>query len=300
MFKFVKHWFTPHSGNNHRAKILHNVSLSAIIILLVVISFSANLVKATHPEVLGVSYSISETDLSAEVNAKRQENGLAPLTMNAELADAARRKAADMLAKNYWAHFAPDGSTTPWQFIRSAGYDYQFAGENLAKGFTDSGSIVNAWMNSPTHRENLLSSHYHDVGYAIVPGVLQGEDTVLVVQMFGETPDEALARVPNVTTEAITSENAAPAVPQVAEITPQAEVKSLTSEKNPAPIVDSKSASKVLLSVVLSFLILGLILDALIVERKKIPRFVGHNLDHVMLILTFILFLIVMRGGVII
>ena len=68
-----------------------------------------------------------------------------------------------MFSKNYWAHFAPDGSTSPWDFIHQSGYNYIFAGENLAKGFTDANSVVAAWMNSPSHRENILSNKYKDV-----------------------------------------------------------------------------------------------------------------------------------------
>ncbi len=299
MLDFIKHWLTPHKGNNHRAKILHNASLSVVILAIFVVTLGANFIKTNHPEVLGISYSISENDLLAQTNQQRISNGLEPLTMNSQLADAARRKAADMFAKNYWAHFAPDGSTSPWQFIRSAGYDYQFAGENLAKGFTDSGSIVNAWMNSPTHRENMLNGRYREVGFAIVPGVLNGEDTVLVVQMFGALPGEA--SVPSVTGEEVQPQAALPTAVPTAIITqaPVQEVKSTASNlKN--PIVSSEATSKTILTVVLSFIILGLILDGLIVERKKIPRLVGHNLDHIMLILTFILFLVIMKGGVVI
>ena len=64
-----------------------------------------------------------------------------------------------MIAKNYWAHNAPDGAS-PWSFFKNVGYRYLYAGENLARDFGDSASVVNAWMNSPTHRDNLLSGRY--------------------------------------------------------------------------------------------------------------------------------------------
>ena len=98
-----------------------------------------------------------------------------------------------MFAKNYWAHVSPDG-TTPWVFIKSAGYSYVYAGENLARGYNTSQDVVTAWMASPEHKQNMLSSNYQNVGFAIVTGNLTGEDTVLVVEMFGST---ALAAAPS-------------------------------------------------------------------------------------------------------
>ncbi len=296
MLSFLKHWLLPHEKNNHRAKILHNSSLLFIVILVFSFSIISHVVKITHPDVLGISYSISANDLLSLVNQQRQSGGLPALVENAQLDDAARRKAADMLAKNYWAHFAPDGSTSPWGFIKASGYNYQFAGENLAKGFTDSGSVVTAWMNSPTHRDNILSNKFKDVGFAIVPGTLQGEDTVLVVEMFGEIPSGA-AQVPEV---AVKSAQSAPAAPQ------EAQVKSVVASSPKSvervvktPKIDT-NATKTVTTVGLIFMGLALCLDALVVERRKIPRIVGHNLDHLMLIVFFIVFLIIMRGGVIV
>src|SRR5258706_10350524 len=91
-----------------------------------------------------------------------------------------------MFAKDYWAHIAPDG-TTPWSFIKGAGYNYVYAGENLARGYFSASDVVNAWMASPEHRENMLSSKFADVGFSAQNGKLTGEDTVLVVEMLGST-----------------------------------------------------------------------------------------------------------------
>src|SRR3989344_238117 len=196
MFGFLKHLLIPNEKNNHRAKLLHNSSLATILSLFLILNFAWYLISALRPDVLGVSYSISESELLELVNKERGQNGRAPLTLNPQLSDAARRKAADMLEKNYWAHFAPDGSTSPWVFIRAAGYNYVNAGENLARGFADSSSTVNAWMSSETHRDNILASKYNDIGFAIVPGTLTGEETVLIVEMFGSTTFQAVASAP--------------------------------------------------------------------------------------------------------
>jgi len=297
MLGFLKHLLTPHESNNHRAKILHNSSIFVILVLVLFSSLFVYFLKNTRPDILGISYSISETELLALINNMRQENGLAPLVLNDKLSDAARRKAADMFQKNYWSHFSPDGATSPWGFIRAAGYNYMYAGENLAKGFTDAGSIVNAWMNSSTHRENILSSRFKEVGFAISPGSLQNEETVLVVEMFGASP-QSIASVPRIATaqESIQAESLAlpTSTPQMPTSTPQK-----TQIAN-NPKIDTGITSRAASTVGLSILAFSFLADLMIVERKKIPRIVGHNLDHVILILMFLLFLILKSGGVIV
>jgi hypothetical protein len=100
------------------------------------------------------------------------------------LSAAALAKANNMFEMQYWDHFGPNGET-PWQFISAAGYTYYYAGENLAKGFTTSEGVHQAWMASPSHRENILSPNYKDIGVAILSGTLNGKNVTLVVQMFG-------------------------------------------------------------------------------------------------------------------
>src|SRR3972149_811846 len=198
MFRFLKHLFIPHEKNNHRSKVLHNSSLASIFSIFLILNFTWYFISSVRPDILGVSYSVSESELLIQVNEERAKRGLAPLTLNPQLSDAARRKAADMLEKNYWAHFAPDGSTSPWGFIRAAGYNYVHAGENLARGFTDSSAVVTAWMASQSHRDNILAYKYRDVGFAIVPGTLNGEETVLIVEMFGSSVSPFIATVSSI------------------------------------------------------------------------------------------------------
>jgi len=88
-----------------------------------------------------------------------------------------------MITNNYWVHYAPDG-TTPWLFIVSSGYQYKTAGENLAKGFDTSSGVVAGWMESPTHKANVLGD-YTDVGFAVTNGILMGSETTLIVAMYG-------------------------------------------------------------------------------------------------------------------
>lgn len=117
-------------------------------------------------------------------NEQRAGNELTTLTENELLNKAAKAKLDDMVSNNYWDHFSPQNKK-PWDFISDAQYSYVYAGENLAKGYIDSGSTVKAWMNSPTHKDNILSSRYTEIGVAVGTGKINGKPTTLVVQMFG-------------------------------------------------------------------------------------------------------------------
>lgn len=287
-------------------------------------------VERQYPAVLGDATSISVQDLLTYTNMKRQANGLAPVKLNKELSTAANQKAKHMFAQNYWAHVAPDG-TTPWVFIKDSGYQYLYAGENLARGFDSGSEVVEAWMNSPTHRENMLSPNYTDIGFAIMPGSLTGSDTVLVVQMFGspytskdQEPDK-IAAVPTVPVALSPSRAAvitlSPGAPSVA---PQASASPLptfvptptdtivatdTSDESNSfagvaavqsnPLLDTGTVKRNTSFILLFFFMFILILDAIIVERKNITRTFSHNIDHI-LFLAFILIagIIVGKGAI--
>ncbi|MCC7304583.1 hypothetical protein IT418_04205 [bacterium] len=127
---------------------------------------------------------ISSIALVELANKDRQEKELPPLKYNKKLERAAFLKAENMFKEQYWAHYGPN-KESPWQFILESGYTYAYAGENLAKGFSDSQSVHDAWMASPTHRANILDGQFQEVGIATVKGRLLGSEVFLVVQMFG-------------------------------------------------------------------------------------------------------------------
>lgn len=283
---FLRHLISPTRKNNFRARVLQNSSLVVLTFLVMLGTSIVFIVRTTHPEVLGISYSISEQELLNQTNILRAENNQASLVLDPQLSDAARRKAADMFQKDYWAHFAPDG-TTPWGFIKAAGYEYAYAGENLAKGFTSSGDVVSAWMNSPSHKENMLSNKYKDVGFAIVEGKLEGEDTVLIVEMFASKDAES-AVIP-VESQKTVELNKKPIVKTVSE---NQRVAALGKETKAAPVIDSQKTTRSGITIFLVFIIAILILDIVIVEKKKIPRIVGHNMDHIILLVLFLLFVL--------
>lgn len=311
MFKYLHHLFTPQTTNNYRARILHH----RIIALFIVFFFSAGILmsvtKTNFPQVLGISSDVSIEQLLVLTNQKRQENGLGVLTLDERLNQAAVNKGNDMLAKGYWAHISPDG-TTPWVFIKGAGYAYTYAGENLARGYTNSPDVVNAWMASDSHRQNMLSANYSNVGFAVVSGSLNGEDTVLVVEMFGTSN---LATVPvnseneEITEVAKASEN--PVVESVVTTTENKEdkavpkeetTKTIAKETTPEikPLINAETFSSNIAQIAITIFIFVFILDMVIIERKKILRFVGHNLDHVMFLgLILALILVLLKGYII-
>lgn len=99
------------------------------------------------------------------VNQERVKNGVGELIGSSALDNSARDKCIDMQQKSYWAHNAPDG-TQPWVFVEKY-TDYHSAGENLAYKQHSSNEVVKDWMESQGHKENILDSRYHKVGYAI-------------------------------------------------------------------------------------------------------------------------------------
>jgi len=117
-------------------------------------------------------------------NGDRNASALGGLTVSPVLTAAAQAKANDMANKGYFAHVSPEGLDS-WYWFREAGYAFTYAGENLAIDFSDSIDVERAWMNSPTHRKNILDSNFTQIGIAVAQGTYQGRPTTFVVQMFG-------------------------------------------------------------------------------------------------------------------
>jgi len=126
---------------------------------------------------------ITKTALVSFINQARQSSGLQPLIENQKLDQAAQLKAEDMVQKQYFSHTSPQG-ISPWYWFKTIGYNYKYAGENLAIGFFDSKEVYNAWVNSPSHKANLFNSNYKEVGTAVLGG-FGSNNTVVVVQFFG-------------------------------------------------------------------------------------------------------------------
>ncbi len=150
--------------------------------------------KRLHGNVLSYATNMSDTGLLDATNEARAANGLAPLKFNTKLDQAAQNKAQDMASKNYWSHNTPEGKE-PWVFVDSVGYRYYKAAENLAYGFDNSDTAVVGWMNSPSHRANVLDKDLEEVGFGII-NVENYQNTgpeTIVVAMYGKAPSTLAA-----------------------------------------------------------------------------------------------------------
>ena len=245
-------------------------------------NLSIKIIHRDFPSVLGYATDIRVDALLASTNAKRISLGLNPLKLNATLSQAAAAKATDMFANDYWAHNSPQGKT-PWSFIVNSGYKYTIAGENLAKNFSTSGGVVDAWMASPTHKDNIVKPGYQDIGFAIVNGVLNGEETTLVVQMFG-AGEASIAEVPKVET----------VIPEVASAVVESNVFSQSTFK---PILNIPTVTRDITFMFIGLIVGVLVLDGIVVSRKKIVRVAGHNIAHILFFLTFFVALTMVQRG---
>ena len=303
MFHTLAHLFVPRQSNNHKAKLIQSSTL-AIITLLIVFSQSVfGLLQSKTGQVLGYAANISPSEVERLTNVQRASNGLAPVTDNPVLDSAAYAKGRDMLAKGYWAHVAPDG-TQPWAFFISAGYSYRYAGENLARDFSDANSAVNAWMASPTHRENILSPNYKEIGIGVVEGNLAGSDTTIVVQFFGTKLGDTLPTQPvaNVTTPKPTEKPI-----QTPSPSPVAVVIQATPIPTPLPttqtaivassIVTPFDVTRYLSMALVGTLIVVVAVDGFLINRRKIFRVAGHFPAHFAFLGMILIIVIIAKVG---
>lgn len=227
--------------------------------------------------------------------------GLPELRLNAKLSEAATKKAQDMFSHNYWSHTSPEGAT-PWNFIVASGYQYTMAGENLAKNFSNSSGVVDAWMASPTHKDNIVKPAYRDIGFAIVNGTLDGEETTLVVQMFGASDTEEIAQktIPlstGITTEALGDQTPMMPVEFQAQEASKSLVQSLSSVIQ-TPKINIPTITRDTVFIFLGLLIGILALDGFVISRNKIVRVAGHNLAHIMFFVSLCVALMLVKRGV--
>lgn len=284
MKDFLSHLFIPRESNNHRAKVLHHTNLFLTIVFLLLASFLIQGIKGAFPSVLGIKADISSEELLFLTNKERQNVGVGSLILNDKLSIAADKKAQDMFDYNYWAHNSPNGKT-PWVFIKSSGYKYVYAGENLARGFTTPKDAIKAWMTSSAgHRENMLSSNYQDVGFAVKVGKLNGEETVLIVEELGS----------------LNMPIAGSKIQEVATAEDVSVVSKNVQAVRKQPLINTSSLSSNIYYVFIIVFIFALLLDMIIVEKKKVMRFVGHNIDHILYLLLVLVLIGIWGKGVII
>jgi hypothetical protein len=274
----VKMAVVPHAKNDYRPHLIRRYGLMAIFFVVIGIQLGYN--GASTGNVLGRQSDITINSLLYQTNLERSQADKPALKLNAKLNQAAYLKVQDMFDKQYWAHNAPDG-TQPWKWFGDVGYNYSEAGENLAKNFTTTNSVMTAWMDSPEHKENVLKTEYQDVGFAIMDGELDGKPTSLIVALYGQPAEGLVAGVQTAFTGAD---------PSQANILTQFAI----AAQSLTPAVMGSLA-----------LILGAIIVAAYAHayRRKLPKklrktwYLHHGLYKVVGLLSFGVILVLMYGG---
>ena len=176
--------FIPHKGNGYWPSFFGRGSITAIVVIILLLEAAyitqsfvvfrkTNFLSAVLPSVLTVL-----------TNEARAENYAHTLSLNPLLSEAAKRKAEDMASRGYFSHTDPDGKL-PCYWLNFVGYKYSYAGENLAVNFLDSKDVLSAWMESLSHRANIVKKEYTEMGIGVATGTFNGIESVFVVQFFG-------------------------------------------------------------------------------------------------------------------
>lgn len=267
---FLIYFLLPHERNNHRAKLLHPLVIGLSILMFLVGQIVLSSLPKFTPVVLGYSSNISPEEIVRLTNEERTKGGVAEVRMDPDLTKAALVKAKDMFAKNYWAHTSPDG-TEPWKFFVDVGYKYRFAGENLARDFANPEAVVTAWVNSKSHKDNLLSSRYQDIGVAVVKGELDGVETALVVQFFGTKMVNSQTIESNMGAETFSSLT----------LPKEATIAGLSAkEKGKSILLSPFSTTKNIAVFFVSLFFLVLSLDMVIIRHQNVARVSSKSFAH--------------------
>lgn len=340
LFLIIQHLFHPQRSNNHRPRLLHPEFLIYFIFFAfgATFFFKSSILTLTMGDVLGYASDITPVQVISLTNAERSKAGLPQVIVNPTLSAAALAKGQDMFAQQYWAHTSPSGKE-PWSFMSEAGYSYRVAGENLARDFDTTGAMVAAWMNSPTHRANIVHPKYTEIGIAVIDGSLQGVETTLVVQMFGTPPTGGNAPIPAIPQvsaaqkapsfdevvdsntslehdnsdqkqpEQVNAELTTVVLPQdVQEIVTEPELS--LQESQAVPITQQRVTTKRVTSTptrllkyffvaVLLLIMCTLIYDTLIIGHRRRMRVVGDNIGHLLLFFLVLLLVLVFKTGVV-
>jgi hypothetical protein len=238
MRRHLKNLLLPHPGNNNRPHLLRKTGilvLATLIIVLFGLSVFRGLVvnQRTH-----FTAAVLPMVLVNITNEDRTGEGLSELVVNPVLEEAARMKAEHMAEHSYFAHISPDG-LDPWYWFYRAGYVFTDAGENLAVNFSDSEDVVQAWMDSPGHRANILNGKFTEIGIAAVRGKYKGKNTIFVVQMFGKPAKVASVALPPLAQASEPEPVPAVSQPSVAGVAAQT-----ISAAAPAPVVTLAQATE--------------------------------------------------------
>lgn len=316
----LSHLFLHRRSNNRKPKLLHVEGIALLIAIVVGssgISRFFSVSRGPIPAILGFSSTIQANDVVTQTNAKRQQSGLSTLTINPQLVAAAAAKGHDMCTNQYWAHISPAGAT-PWIFMKGAGYKYSVAGENLARDFGDTGSMMDAWMASPTHKANIVNPKYKEIGIAVINCSLLGSDTALVVQMFGSqyvgvakaqtSPSAAnnTAQVKSLTTDVLPESTQVAGQESAPQALAQADPSLVLPQASDSSSVSSATAlftpvqfQKAFMISILALITFVLIIDMWLVEERKVVRISSRSLGHFLFLSGILIVVLILKAGVV-
>lgn len=181
-FSAIKHYW-----NKFPKTLLLILLLEVTAIYGLLFFIDANTAASETTNKQNVNQTINAEQILVLTNEIRKNYNLPELTFNKKLETAAKNKAQYILNNNYFSHTGIEGQTfSSW--IKEADYKYSRVGENLAINYNKAEDIIKAWLESPSHRKNILNPLYKDIGVALIPGTYKNKPTIIVVQLFG-TPE---------------------------------------------------------------------------------------------------------------
>ncbi len=187
MLKKLRIFFISHKDNNYLPHIFHTkraflYSFIFLVIKLLLIGFIFFLPAEVFVEQDVLK--IKQDQLFTLMNKLRLEKHVNLLTKNELLNQSAQMRAVDMRNNEYFDHLSPQGKDLSY-FINQVGYNYKYAGENLAMGFLDMEELLKAWKNSPTHYANLVDTDFKELGLGSVIGYVDNQPVLFMVAHFG-------------------------------------------------------------------------------------------------------------------
>lgn len=291
MFRWLKKMFIPHEGNNHHPHFWKKNSTAtflALVLMVEVAIFAQSFINLNKDSYLAA---ILPAVLGGLTNEQRSLNGAYPLSRNDLLQQAAELKAMDMATRGYFSHNTPEGYL-PWYWLEKVGYQYALAGENLAVNFTDSKDVVDAWMGSPTHRDNIVKRTYTETGIGLAAGTYEGRPAIFVAQFFGTPKVLAASPIDQVRATAVSSSgiNLLTSSTTNAQVA-GAEIVSEVENMTPLSLLKTspRYSGRLVLLVLLYFVIASFLL-ILLVNRK---------IHHPKIIISMIVLMIALIGSLI-
>ena len=262
-------------------------------------------IRISLPTVIQAEGGIDPANVMNLINNERTQRQLPALAANSKLNAAATAKSRDMLNRDYFAHVDPDGKYV-WPRIEAAGYSpYSTLGENLAMDFASAETTVTAWMNSPTHRANILNQKFKEQGLSALLGEFNSKETIMTTSLFGAL------KLSTGSTSTPQTVKKSPAMPtSIAKITPtpspivkSTEVTETTKTEpvpflsagnlpeqqpsKPIPVSNQAQTSKlmqIIAAVIAACYLFFVLLDAVIIHRAKIIREHLKSSPHALLL----------------